>query len=123
MIADAPEHHIDAVAVFSFKNTFEFAHYFALARVVAAKQLMRDYFDSWTRISGLYGYINHCAFTADMLDCDQNKIRELKNLFSCEAHNELIEKSTKVIYDGRIEEVKKYEAKIRTLQNMEIPEE
>ena len=87
------------------------------------EQLMRDYFDSWTRISGLFGYINHCAFTKDMLDCDQNKIRELKNLFSCEAHNELIEKSTKVIYDGRIEEVKKYEGKIRKLQNMEIPEE
>ena len=87
------------------------------------ERLMLDYFDAWTRISGIFGYLNCAAFTKDMLDCDQNKIRELKNLFSCEAHNELIEKSTKVIYDNRIEEVKKYEEKIRTLQKMIIPEE
>ena len=84
---------------------------------------MREYFDSWTHISGFPAYLNVVTYSKDMLDCNQEKIKEIKNIFSCEAHNELIEACTKIIYDNALESSKKYVDRLRKLMNMEIPEE
>lgn len=84
------------------------------------EQKINKYFDAWVRISGLYGYINYAKFTPEMLSCDKEMIKEFKNLFSCEAHNELISKTAKLIYDNRLEEAKEYEPFIRSLQDMKF---
>lgn len=85
---------------------------------------LKKYFDSWCMICGLDrldGYINSVRFDEKMLDGAAEDVVALKNIFSCEAHNELINNSLKILYDGRTESAKEKIEEIKVLQNMRIP--
>lgn len=97
-----------------------FTYLKVLSKDINNERLMKQYFDAWCRIAGLYGYLNLAKYTPDMLDGDKEKIKEFKNLFSCEAHNELINTCATLIYENRIDEARQYEEYIRKLQNMTI---
>jgi hypothetical protein len=47
---------------------------------------------------------------------------QVKNVFSCEAHNELVTNTFKLMYEGRVQTAGKHLADIKALQNMQIPE-
>ena len=51
---------------------------------------------------------------------DKIDFLQAKNMFNCEAHNEVCRVSFNMAYDGRVEEAKKRAPLIRKLQDMEI---
>ncbi len=70
---------------------------------------MRRYFDSWCMIAGIgvgdqLSYLGAVHdFRAGMLD-NLAELVHTKNVFSCEAHNELIRRSLDLVYEGKREE-------------------
>lgn len=70
---------------------------------------MRRYFDSWCMIAGIgvsdqLSYLGAVHdFRAGMLD-NLAEMVHTKNIFSCEAHNELLRRSLDLVYEGKREE-------------------
>lgn len=83
------------------------------------RKLLQEYFDAWCMIKGEPIYIRRAQYTEDMLNGGAAAIVKLKSIFSCEAHNELVKNTTKIIYEGRVEQARKYVPLIHKLQNME----
>ena len=53
-------------------------------------------------------------------DGKTDEIKHLKNIFGCEAHNELIRNSMYMIYESRVEAARPRAAMIEKLQRMEL---
>lgn len=90
-----------------------------ISRPIADPALLQSYFDAWCTIAGIGGYLNDVVFSDAMLT-DPAKIgavAKLKNIFSCEAHNELIRNTMKIIFEGRTETAKARVGQIRAWQN------
>jgi hypothetical protein len=81
---------------------------------------IREYFGAWCVKLGVRGLLPSLKFDEEMLAGDPRVIARFKNLRGCEAHNELMTASAKLIYDGKIEECAKLIPEIERLQNMEI---
>ena len=79
---------------------------------------LQEYFDAWCAIYGIGGYLNFIAFKAEMVS--GTSCACLKNLLSCEAHNELIQNSIKIVFERRCEEAKKYIPHIKNMQNIKL---
>lgn len=79
---------------------------------------LRSWFDSWCMIPD---YLERLAgFDADLFnDGKTADIVLFKNVFGCEAHNELLTNTMRLIYESRVEEAKAGVEKLRKLQNME----
>ena len=75
-------------------------------------------FDSWCLTQG---YINRLAdykkeYFADGHTVD---VKAFKNIFCCEAHNELVKNTFMMIFESRVEAARAGVENIRKLQNME----
>ncbi len=81
---------------------------------------IREYFGAWCVKMGVRGLLPSLKFDEEMLAGDPRVIARFKNLLGCEAHNELMTASAKIIYDGKIEEYEKLIPEIERLQNMEL---
>lgn len=81
---------------------------------------IRDYFDAWCVKMGVRGFLPAFGFAPEMLEGNPRTIARFKNLLGCEAHNELMTNSAKIIYDGRVEECARLIPEIESLQRMEI---
>ncbi|MBQ9784467.1 MAG: CapA family protein [Clostridia bacterium] len=82
-------------------------------------------FDSWCLIPSRFGYYRSLS-TFDMewlADGNRRTVTDLKNVFGCEAHNELVKNMLAMIYDERVEAARDGVDVILKLQNMELPEE
>lgn len=76
-------------------------------------------FDGWCMISGT-AYANGLKFTPDMLETGTEQVKHLKNLFGCEAHNELMKRLLELCYEGGTEEAAKTAAEILPLKEIDI---
>lgn len=79
---------------------------------------LQEYFDAWCTMSGIGGYAKSLVFKDEMVlgaSC-----AALKNIFSCEAHNELMLNSLKILFEKRYEEAKKHVPYIEKLQNIKF---
>ena len=94
-----------------------------LNRPIGDDDLLKKYFDAWCIMDGIGGYSGFVNFTLTMVENGATEASGLKNIFSCEAHNELITNTMKIIYDGRCKKAEEKIEEIRKLQNMEIPAE
>ena len=81
---------------------------------------IKQYFDSWCIIAGLGGYINHLEMPSEILNAKPSEINDIRNIFTCEAHNELIKNTIKIIFDKKIQEAYKYVDDIKMLQEMNM---
>ena len=71
---------------------------------------------------GINCYSAHVVYKDTMIESGASEVSAIKNIFSCEAHNELITNSLKIIYEGKLKEAEEKICKIEMLQNMQIPE-
>ena len=84
---------------------------------------IREYFGGWCVKLGINGLLPRLKYDPKMLEGAPSKeIALLKNLLGCEAHNELLTLSAKVMYDGKVDEYAKIIPELEMLQNMQIPE-
>jgi len=85
-----------------------------ISRVLKDEQLLQQYFDAWTSVHGAsyYGSMRH--HEADVATPrGRAKYASFRNLWTCEAHNELIRTYAEMRFDGRLKEA---EARLPTLQ-------
>lgn len=79
---------------------------------------LQEYFDSWCLTSS-YTKILTQYTPALFADGHTAEIKSVKNIFGCEAHNELIRNTMFMIYESRVESARARLPIIRKLQNME----
>ena len=113
----------DGVRLLEGEEKAQFMRYMDfLNGIVADEKLVREYFDSWCVISGIGCYMEGLERVDDASTVTQAELVRTKNLFSCEAHNELMTNTFKLLYEGRLESAGKYIAAIEALQEMCVPE-
>lgn len=79
---------------------------------------LQEYFDAWCTMYGVGVYAKTLVFKDEMVSGSNCAV--LKNLFSCEAHNELMINSMKILFERRYEDAKKYVPYIEKLQNIKL---
>lgn len=72
-------------------------------------ELLR-YFEGWSLLGGAV-YAARTKFEPTMID-DSELVKQVKNVFSCEAHNEVVKAYLKLCYDGETKRAEKYKQKI-----------
>ena len=79
---------------------------------------LRAYFDGWCLSSAYTQYLS--GYKKEMFaDGNTEKIKTLRNLLTCEAHNELLCNTMCMIYEGRVTAAEPYWEKIQKLQNLQ----
>lgn len=113
----------DGVRLLDGEDKAHFLRYMDfLNAIIADKRLVRDYFDAWSVMSGVGCYMEGLERVEDAETVTQEQLIRTKNLFSCEAHNELMTNTFKILYEGRLQAAKRYIPQIEALQDMRIPE-
>lgn len=87
---------------------------------IADENRLKSLFDGWCVISGLDGYIKSVNYSDETEKGGAEAVVHIKNIFSCEAHNELIKNSLNILYGGRRGDAEAQIETITRLQNMEI---
>ena len=82
---------------------------------------MRRHFMGWCIVSGL-GYIRHLVAKPEYFDPANppENIAELRNLLSCEAHNELCRVTLKLAFEGKMAEAYAEEPAVRELMKLPV---
>lgn len=103
--------------------TFERYMAYINAPIASEKQLA-SLFDSWCLVPTRFGYYEELSsFSMEMIaDGLRTKMPKMKNIFLCEAHNELLSNMMKLIFEERVEEARRGVALIEALQEMKLPE-
>ncbi len=78
-----------------------------------------ELFDTWCIIAGINGYIKMLNYN-EAVQAKKSSAASLKNIFSCEAHNELIKNTLNMMFFDRVKSAEKDVGFIEKLQNMEI---
>ena len=92
-----------------------------LSAEIADKDRILSLFEAWCTIVGIGAYLGFVGFSDDMYT-NARKVSPIKNIFSCEAHVELMKHTLRIIYEGRVEEVKKLVPYIEKMQNINLQE-
>lgn len=103
----------------SEKESF-LAYLEVLNGVIGDEKLLQKYFDGWCMIAGMTNYINDLKYSENMEHDGADSVRHLKNLLSCEAHNELMTHTLKILFDGRCADARELVPQIKKLQSMKI---
>ncbi|MBO5745691.1 MAG: CapA family protein [Clostridia bacterium] len=90
-----------------------------LNSIIADDRRHKEMWDAWCARWGMGNYIKHVVNDVAELD-DLKRVVKLKNIFSCEAHNELITDTLRLLYDGKLEQAKEFIDYTKQLQNPEI---
>jgi hypothetical protein len=88
-------------------------HLEKLSEPIKSEEEIKRLFRGWTLITGPV-YANHAKFDPEMRNSKELS-RHIKNLFSCEAHNELLTSYTNMCYHGITEEDEKCMEEIKKL--------
>lgn len=88
-------------------------HLKMLSEPIKSEEEIKKLFRGWTLITGPV-YANHAKFDPEMRN-NKELSRHIKNLFSCEAHNELLTSYTNMCYHGITEEDEKCMEEIKKL--------
>ncbi|MBE6592117.1 MAG: CapA family protein [Ruminococcaceae bacterium] len=81
---------------------------------------IKELFDVWCTMDGVK-YAKHAAYSPEMLS-EQGSVVKIKNLFSCEAHNELMKNLFNLCYNGGFEEAQAKQNIIKELQTIKLDE-
>ena len=99
----------------------EFMHYMDhISAPLADAKKIREYFNAWCVKRGVREMLPWLKYEDEMLEIGAEAIKRFKNLLNCEAHNELMANSAKIIYDGTVEKSSELIPEIERLQNMKI---
>lgn len=101
----------------------ELSHFMEYLRVISAPigdaAEMQAWFDSWCMTQGYIYTLSN--FKREMFaDGFKAVIPPIKNIFGCEAHNELVRNTLYMIYEERVEAARPRVELIRKLQAMEV---
>ena len=110
----------DGIYMMKGEELARFEEYLALiAAPISDPDKLDELFDIWCMTQE--HYINALEkYDASMLrEGDKECIKGIKNVFGCEAHNELVTNMLKMIYDGRVAEAEKKTYIIEKLQAYE----
>lgn len=89
-----------------------------LSEVIADDRKLALYFDAWCARYG-YDYAKyHMRFSEEMLKDNSQMSAGPRNLYTCEAHNELLKNFLILCYENRVEEAKVLLTEIEELQSV-----
>ena len=89
-----------------------------LSAVIADNKALSAYFDAWCARYG-YDYAKyHMRFSEEMLKDNSQMSAGPRNLYTCEAHNELLKNFLILCYENRVEEAKVLLKEIEELQSV-----
>ena len=99
------------------KNKF-FEYMRCLCEPISNPGELQNLFDSWCLTQGYAEILTRykAELFADGHACE---VKGLKNLFCCEAHNELMKNTFEMLFESRVEEARPGMERIYRLQNME----
>ena len=90
------------------------------APIKNAEELQR-YFDGWCWRSGINSYLGVVQRGLPELTAEnRNSYLPVRNLFSCESHNDLLKNSLRIIEDNRCEEVSQIAAELSDFMKMDF---
>ena len=81
---------------------------------------IKEYYGAWCVKRGVRGLVRYLKYEPELLSGDTIDLARFKNILCCEAHNELVTASAKLIYDQKIEEYARLIPEIERLQKMEL---
>ena len=90
-----------------------------LCEPISDEDKLQELFDSWHYIGG---YIHGFDWFEPHYIADgwSRQVKDMKNIFNCEAHNELVRNTFNMVFEGRMEKAKSKVEFIKKLQNMQI---
>ncbi len=100
------------------EKTHFLAYLDALNAIIADPAQIRAYFDTWCVMDGIHGYAHNAVYRDEMCEEGAETVRHIKNLLVCEAHNELMQASFSMIYNGTIAEAQTRVDYMRKLQSL-----
>ena len=80
---------------------------------------IQELFDSWCFMTRSYTHQLEQYRKEMFTDGQSEEVKHLKNVFSCEAHNELVKNTLEMMYESRVEAAESGMERIRKLQEME----
>lgn len=91
---------------------------------ISSEERLAELFDSWCLVPSRFGYYEELSsFAMDLIaDGRASRMPKMKNIFVCEAHNELLTNLMRVIFEERVEKARAGVPLIEMLQRMELPE-
>jgi poly-gamma-glutamate synthesis protein (capsule biosynthesis protein) len=114
------EFDFDGIRLLKGEKLDNFQKYIAeLNDIIADEKRHRELWNAWCVRWGMNYYMNHVVYDAALFD-DVVRFVRLKNIFSCEAHNELIRDSLILKYRGNLEEARKLIDYTQELQKPQI---
>lgn len=78
-------------------------------------ELLQKYFDAWCIKVGHLSKLKKCC------NLENSNFAEIKNMFCCEAHNDILRTEATVYFEGKADTVTDLISDIELLQEMEIP--
>ena len=110
----------DGVKMLSGEELSYFERYMqVLCAPIGDAEALQELFDSWHYLGG---YIHGFDWFEPHYIADgwSRQVKDMKNIFSCEAHNELVRNTFNMVFEGRMEKAKGKVEFIQKLQNMQI---
>jgi len=90
-----------------------------LSDAISDEDKILELFEAWCTMIGIGAYIRHVSFCEEMYD-DAWKVSPVKNIFSCEAHAELMKHTFRLIHEGRVDAAKKLVPYIEKMRNVKL---
>lgn len=110
----------EGVKMLSGEDIAYFTRYMqVLCEPIGNEDALQELFDSWHYIGG---YIHGFDWFEPHYIADgwSRQVKDMKNIFNCEAHNELVRNTFNMVFEGRMEKAKGKVEFIQKLQNMQI---
>ena len=110
---------MDGITLLDGEEKASFEAYLACLKApIDDPMQLRAWFDGWCLSSAYSHYLSD--YRKELFaDGNTEKIKTLRNLLTCEAHNELLRNTMCMIYEGRVSAAEPYLARIQKLQNMQ----
>ncbi len=90
-----------------------------ISTVISDSEKVLKFFESWCIKTGIEYMLGYISFD-DKMYSDVRMVSSLKNIFSCEAHAELMKHTLRLIYENRVDEARKLVPYIEKLQNFKL---
>ncbi len=114
---------MDKVTMLQGEEKADFMKYMeCLCKPLKDSKRIQSLFDSWCLTQNYTNNLTQYK-TEYFADDFAEEVKNLKNVFGCEAHNELVRNTLFMIFEGRVEAARAGVEEIRKLQEMECVDE
>ncbi|MBE6779205.1 MAG: CapA family protein [Ruminococcaceae bacterium] len=93
-------------------------HFDEICRPIADPEELQRFFEGWCLIGGAI-YVRHAQYHPEMVE-SQRKVANMKNAFTCEAHNEVIEAFLTMCYNGGWDRAAAYRDQLKKWQKIPL---